>query len=764
MGFVCRFRRAWFVRTAILISLILSSVLQPSAVSGQDSTARDRAGAAAIHGLITDATNEGPLAAAEVRLRELGRQEISHEDGTFRFNRLAAGRYTLVVQRVGYATTEISVVVVGADTAHVQLALEPSGVRLPGIVVTGAGRERELAAAYQPTAVLTDAELRRRLGSSVAATLEHEPGISIRYNGPAAAQPVIRGLSGERILVLEDGQRTGDIATTAPDHAVTIDPLTAERIEVIRGPAGLLYGSNTLGGVINVIRDEVPRTRPEHWSGTASVQAESVNRGVTGGTALLLPLGGFVLRGEASGRTAGDTRTPLGRLHSSGLDGHSIGAGVSRIGDRGYIGAAVRDLGMRYGVPGEFDGVVIPGAHAGGVEIELSRTAYRIEAGLLDGVGPFDAIEAELIQTSFLQTEYEAGGTVGSQFGQVALGGDLVARHDHTGARIGGEGAVGVSFYHKDLNADGLYTGTRPANQLTLAAYAYEEVRFGRLRAQVGLRYDRSRITPRDSTSRVLGPIGPRTFDAVSGSAAMLFDIRPGVTAGATLARAHRSPSIEELFSDGPHLADFSFNIGSPELPAESGTGTDLFLRIAQRRLSGEVAVFHQVIRHYIHYAPTGELDPRFRRFPVYQARSTDARLWGGEAGVEWEVLPRWVVAGTVGYVRGRRVDTGEPLPAMPPLDGSLRVRYDAPSGFIGVGWRGAAAQSRVSEFEEPTAGYHLMQGEAGVRRVIGGRLHTLTITAENLGDRVWRDHLSRIKAVAPQPGRNIRVLYRVAF
>src|SRR5690606_36998984 len=156
------------------------------------------------------------------------------------------------------------------------------------------------------------------------------------------------------VLVLEDGQRTGDLSTTGADHAIGIDPISVERIEVVRGPAGLMYGSNALGGVINVVREDVPRTLPETVSGGLSLQGESANRGVAGGAALLVPHGRVAVRADLSGRSARDMRTPLGRLPSSGIDSFSGGFGLSRISTWGYFGASVRENDLDYGVPGEF--------------------------------------------------------------------------------------------------------------------------------------------------------------------------------------------------------------------------------------------------------------------------------------------------------------------------------------------------------------------------------------------------------------------------
>lgn len=715
-------------------------------------------------GTLTDAESGAPVPSAQLRLRELGREELSHGDGSFHFERVPEGTYTLVVERIGYARLQQTVEILDGQTVRVDLELTPSAIRIGGVVVTGVGRERGTDETFQPTTVLSGSELRRRLGGSVAATLSHEPGIAQRFNGPVAAQPVLRGLSGDRLLLLEDGHRTGDIATTAADHAITVDPLGARRIEVVRGPAGLLYGSNALGGVINVIREEVPRSLPDRVTGTVSTQVESVNRGATGGVFAVVPVGAFALRAEASGRTLGDSRTPLGPLPSTSATSYTAGVGGSWVFPAGFVGVSVRDHGLDYGVPGEFQGEQIPGAHQGGVDIELRRSAARLEGGLLRGVGPFRSVEFDASYVYFEQTEFETPTVVGSQFGQLSGGGNLLARHEHEGARLAVEGALGASVFWKDFSSSGSFTGSRPATEFVVALYAYEEFRRGPVRLQAGARYDWTRTTPLERNSNVLGAIDQRLFGAFSGSAAALFEVREGLTVGASLARAFRTPSIEELFSDGPHLADFSYNIGNPELPAEFGLGADLFVRVTRDDLSLEASIFRNAIDNYVNYAPTGELDPRFRRFPVFQARSDDALLEGAEGRFQWEARRRWVVDGSVSWVRGTRRDTGNPLPSIPPLAARLGLLHDAADYFLGGDVQTVASQDRTAPLEAATPGHTLLNLEAGLRWMAWDRLHSLTLGADNVTNRVWRDHLSRTRAVAPQPGRNLRLLYRVTF
>jgi iron complex outermembrane receptor protein len=740
-------------------------------LSAAPAAAQQPAGAPAggFQGVVVDAASRAPIAGATVRIRELGRGETSHADGAFHFDRIAPGGYTLVAERIGYATVERRIEVAEGDSASLTIALTPSALQLGGIVVTGTGGARGAGETYRPTTTLGGAELRRRLGTTVTATLAGEPGVTQRYNGPGASQPVIRGLGGDRVLVLEDGERTGDIAGSAADHGVMVEPLTAERMEVVRGPASLLYGSNALGGVVNVIREEVPRSLPDRLTGGVSVQGESVSRGVASGGSVLGGAGPWALRAELAGRRAGDTRTPLGELPSTELRSHSAALGASRVGSDGFAGAAVRDYAIRYGVPGTFGGATIPGAHEGGVSIEVHRTAARAEAARLRRWGPFSSVEADANLVRFrhqeLERTAEGGEFVGTTFRQQLGTVNLVARHAHEGG-LRSQGAMGVWGYGKDLEVGGPTSGSRSSRQWSLAAFAYEELGRGPFRVELGARYDWTRVTPKDARPVAGVPVGTRDFGAASGSAAAVLLLGSGVQAGARAARSFRTPSVEELFSRGPHLAAYSYEIGNPRLDPETGLGTDLFLRVSRTGLEGEVTVFRNAIDNFIYYVSTGSLDPRFGRYPVYQARGDDAVFTGTEASLRWELVRGWALEAVGSTVRADRdgADGREPLPAIPPAQGRLRVRRDVPRWFAEVGVEGAAAQDRVGEFEAPTAAYLLLNAGAGIRWEAGGRLHSVTLQGDNLTDAVWRDHLSRIKELAPQPGINLRLLYRLDF
>ncbi|MDF1506234.1 TonB-dependent receptor, partial [Roseisolibacter sp. H3M3-2] len=596
--------------------------------------------------------------------------------------------HRVAARRIGYAPATVLLDAGVADDVR----LQATALALPSVTVRAPGRERRLGDAVAPGTVLDGAALDRQLAASVAATIAGEPGVTMRTNGPMAAQPVVRGLTGDRVLVLEDGQRTGDVATTAPDHAVTIDPLTARRVEVVRGPAGLLYGGNVLGGLVNVVREDVPRARPQRVGGFVGAQGESATAGGSVGGVLDAPLGAPAVRATGSRRVAGDTRTPAGALPFTDVDAHDAGLGVSWAGRAGFAGGAVRDVRSAYGVPSSFGGLTLPGSHVGGVYVVLRRSTARAEASWRRDSSAVESVDVAVQGVRFEQDERERGGFVGTRFGQLAATGDVVVRYRHRAglpAGATGGGAVGAWAQWRDFRASGSYTGTRPAEVHAGALYGYEEVRLGRVAVSAGARVDRLRVAPLDSTpSRLLPEVRTRDFAALSAGVAVGVDVRAGARVGVSAARGFRPPAVEELYSAGPHLATYAYEIGNPALRPERGRGVDLFARVERPGLSVEAAAFVSRLADFVYQAPlvdaaTGlpERDPRLRRYPVYRAAQAEARLAGAEGRVQWELpwasLPGLALDATASWVRGMRLDAGArgPLPAMPPLRVRVQLR-----------------------------------------------------------------------------------------
>jgi iron complex outermembrane receptor protein len=743
-----------------------------------------------LAGVVVDSATGALLPAAQVRLLGVARAELTHEDGGFAFDELRPGRYTVTVHRIGYAAAVRAATVEPGARATVRVALAASAARLAQVVVTGALGERAASDAVRPTIALGGAELDRRLAETVATTLQSQPGVTVTSLGPATARPVIRGLSGDRVLVLEDGVRPGDLSTTSADHAVAIDPLAARQIEVVRGPNSLLYGSSALGGVVNVVRDEIPTSPTEHAHGIAVAQASSVNQGATAGGVVAMPIGHLggehlAVRAEGTARTGGDLETPVGRLRNTALRTYSGSASLGLVGERGHTGASYRYYGTDYGIPGGF-----VGAHPNGVDVRMQRHTLRGEAErrFADGGGqrrvlglPLASVRLTAAYTDYGHRELEAGGAVGTRFDQRLGQADLLARHAAVGPFT--SGAAGAR-----VQARGIATGgalrTPSTDDLNAALFVVEEAALGRVRLQGGVRYDWARYAPRSRAVVRVGdqaiPTDPRTFGSASGSLGALVDVGGGAQLGASVARAYRTPDFNELYSDGPHLAAYSYDVGNPRLGEETGVGVDAFARVTRARFRGEVAAFRNALAGYVFPRNTGLLGRQGGR-PLFQFTGRDALLAGVDGSAEWSVTPALVVDATASYVRGTLRGPRDSLPAdaalglparlgaralplMPPLQGRAGLRLERPRWFAGGGVRAAARQERLGDYETPTAGYAVGDLTAGLRLLAGSRLHTITLRVDNLLDREYRDHLSRVKAIMPEAGRNLSLLYRMAF
>lgn len=732
-----------------------------------------------VAGTVVDARTGLPIAGAQVRLEDLHRVELSHDDGAFEFRNVPPGAHGLIIQRIGYRMQSQPIAVSSAAPFTIRIALEPVALTLTPLVVTGSISERAGEEVLSPTSVVSGRALDRSLSSTIASTLRDQPGVTVTSVGPATGRPVIRGLGGDRIVMLEDGQRPGDLSSTSGDHAVAIDPLTASRIEVVRGPMSLLYGSSALGGVVNVIRDEVPTTLLEHPSGAVTLQGSSVDDGLSGGAFATTKAGSMALRGEASARRNGNLQTPGGELLNTSARTYSASAGGSYVTDAGYAGLAYRWYSNDYGIPGGFIG-----AHPGGVDIRMRRHTVRGDTERHLGVGPFEKVRLSGLYTAYNHEEVTASGSVGTSFDQDLIGGDLVGRHGAIGPLA--LGAVGTRVQYRNITTGGSLR-TPSTFDWSAAGFIVEEIGTGALRTQVGARYDWSRFEPREQTTIFVGgelvPVRPRTFGSVSGSLGLLYTAGGGVRVGASLARAYRTPDFNELYSDGPHLAANSYDVGDPELRAESGLGADLFIRVTRERIQAEIAAFRNQLDNYVFPSSRGRAELGPQGTPRFQYTNEDVVLSGAEGRVELEIATDLIFDGTASFVRGTFTNERAAIPViseggadtsfvaassnpplLPPLRARAALRLDRPRYFAEGGVRLSGRQERTGDFEDPTAGYALADLSFGWRLLAGASGHAITLRIDNLFDKEYRDHLSRTKAVMPEPGRSIGLLYRLSF
>jgi iron complex outermembrane receptor protein len=725
-----------------------------------------------VSGVVKDSSG-APIPNVQVVVTALNRVTTTNAAGAFTLRGLPAGTYHLSSILIGYAPGHADVVVPAVgDTLRVTIVMHPSALQLTGVQVTATPVGTDPRNVTQSATELSGQALARNLAPTVAQSLENEPGVAVRYNGPAATAPVIRGLQGERILVLQDGDRAGDLSSAAPDHGVSIDPLTAERIEVVRGPASLLYGNSALGGVVNVISNDIPSVIPSHIEGFFAGQAESATPG--GGLAggVTIPVGSsFAVVARGGGRHADDLREGGGdRLDNSYFRNYYGVGGFGFAGAKATGGAVYRGYTFNYG---------LPSAEGEGAHIEGSRHEVVGRTDINTGMNAIGSVRVSGTGQWYKHDEVASTGAINTSFDLKTQTVDALARTQFGAVT----GALGASGLFKEYASTGEEALTPAANSTGGGAFFFEEVPLGSLtnpdalvpRIQFGGRYDAYRIESKDSDDPKFGAGRTLSFNNASGSIGVSVPLGASASIGASAARAFRAPTVEELFSNAFHEAAGTYDRGNPDLEKEINQGFDGILRVQSGRVNGQLAAFYSTIQNYI--TPnivkdtTIEGDEGPRTVPLNQFSQADATLKGIEGRVDAEVVPHFVLGAVGDMVRGELKDSKEPLAYMPAARLGALARWDngrySLGGEVHHGFKQDRVPPAVSE-DDPsglaTDAFTVVNLNAGLNLPFGDRVHALTLRVDNVGNTKYRDATSRIKTFAYNPGRNVSLVYRVLF
>jgi iron complex outermembrane receptor protein len=723
---------------------------------------------ATLSGTVTRAGSGEAMGGTTVVVEELKREARTAADGTFRFENLAPGEYHVVVRADGFTSrrTEVDVTAAGA-TVDLEVDLDVHFAE----IVSVSPNPRAQFESYQATSVLAGQDLQKQLEPTVGETLRYESGIAMRGLGPGPSRPVIRGLDGDRVLVLQDGQRIGDLSSQSGDHGVTSNPAAASRIEVVRGPASLLYGANAIGGLVNVVTEQIPMAPVTGVKGRFTTDLAS-NAGQAGGAGdVTVGNGRFALNLGGGGRRSGDYDTPEGEVDNSQTRNGFFNVGGGWTGDRQYAGASYSYNDNKYGVPVLEEGEIslTPRTHAfsfrtGGQGLDGTISGYRATLGVRRY--QHSELEGEEVGTTFKNNQVEFEGLASHKpFGKLS-------------------GTVGTWLLNRNFEAIGEEALSPPVDQQTYSAFLYEELTWPHFTLQFGGRVD-------DTTFEPDGGLPVRDFTTFSGSVGAL--IRPqaandNVVIALNLARAARNPALEELYFFGPHPGNLAYEIGNPDLEAERGLGFEGSLRTRFGRVHTELTFFRNDIKDFIFRNPLteeefeareDEFDDRFGvehgegeeegghhegEFPYVEFLGADSVLWGVEAKAEVEIATGLFGEFQYDFVRGELSDTNDPLPRIPPYRVMGGLRYQKNAFQVGGNVIGVAEQTRVYGEELPTDGYGLLRLFASYSLQTGQATHTFTARLDNATNEAYRNHLNFLKDQILEIGRNFRLVYAVSF
>ena len=643
------------------------------------------------------------------------------------------------------------------------------------------------------TSAVSGEMLAEKTRAQLGDILSSLPGVSATSFSPGASRPVLRGYQGNRVAVLTDGIGNIDASNTSADHAVTIDTLTVERIEVLRGPAVLLFGGQAVGGAVNALDKRIPRSIPDEaihvdalagygsaardYSGGASVDVPVTDRVIvhldgsyrnsddlrTGGYVLSPSLRAEVLDFAADATRAGNltaateaqaTANQRGRIPNSAVETWTAAGGIAFIDDGGNLGLSYSIYDTNYGIPARpAIAPVVAGEEA--VPVSIGLRQYRLDfRGEVDlGEGLFDKLRLRAGYADYTHTEFE-----GDEIGTVFNSQGIEARAEFIQNDRGGwRGASGVQYQTRDLEAIGAEAFVPPNKARQYGLFTLQEFTFGNLDAEVALRFDTAELR-----ADTLGL--SRSFNNFSGAVGLGYHIGD-LKIGANISRTGRAPAVEELFSNGPHIATQAFEVGDPDLKSERAWNGELYARYETPNAAFSATLYTNRFDNFIYEAETGAIEDDL---PVFQYFQNDAKVWGVEFQASKRVASfgdtNLSVDGVADYTRAKISSGGGNVPRIPPLRLLGGVELTSASFDLRGEVEYSDDQTKTASFETPTDGFTMVNASATWRPFGRDRNIALIASANNIFDVTARRAASFTKDFVPLSGRDFRVTARLSF
>ena len=708
-----------------------------------------------IAGRIVFAGDASPVAGATVQIVQLGRTTIADDQGKYEFTNIPAGRYTIAAHRDGFGDVARSIVIAGGAASTVDFKLQVSGIR-EQVTVTATGEKEAAFDSISPTISVDSTRIMERGSIALGDVLDRQPGVAKRTATAATARPVIRGFDGDRILVAEDGIRDGSIAAFSENHPEPVDTLSADRIEVVRGPATLLYGSNAIGGVVNAIgrnEDNFHKGLSGYLLGIGAVNNKQI--ATSGG--LDYGYKNWMAWFSGTAQRTGDYKAggDFGTVENTATR-HGYGAGgFGYFGEKGFFRANYSYHQELIGIPIDFEEDPPREEH-----IRSYRSNYRINGGFRDlnsfiegAKFTFDYSNYRQRESGFLLDESDA------EEESVTFRNKLMSYRGVFDQRKYGKltGTFGLDGYRRDYSSEGeevLFHGKVVQNSFSL--FALEQLSFERVTLQFGGRLENNHYRPTDPS------LPKRDLTGFSGSVGTRFALWNGGAFVANYSHASRLPDLEEFYNNGPHDDTQSFEVGDPNLKVEKSDGIDISLRHQKGRFNAEATFFYYNIRNFVFLEPTDIIDED-TGLPFAFFVQGDSRFIGTELSLDVRTTKWLDLFAGMDYVNAELKD-GTPLPRIPPLRGRFGLDAHYKNLTVRPEFIAVADQNRVFTNETRTPGYGVFDITGSY--VIPGKRYTHIFSASgvNLTDKLYFNHISFIKDISPEIGRNFRFSYTIRF
>ena len=699
-----------------------------------------------ITGTVSFGDDKAVIHQVTVKIVELNRTVLTDDLGVYTFTNVPAGTYRVVTHLEGFSDSTKSITVAAGGTATADFELKLAGIN-EEVTVTASGTAQSTFEAIETVSTIDSTQLISRAAVGLGDALGDESGVAKRSSGPGSSRPVIRGFDGDRVLVSNDGVRNGSLASQSGDHAEPVDTLAVERIEVVKGPATLLYGSNAIGGVVNAISGHDEGSHP------GLRMTFSTTGGYNGGQAsaaggIEYGVGNWMFWGNTSAQRTGDYAAggDFGKVLNTATRNVTASTGFGYFGKKAFFNTNYSYFQSKYGVPLDPDDPVRR-------TIDMHRNNVKFNFGYNDPTWAVTSMKLTFDVSRYQHKELEEN-IVGTTFRNNVYSYRAMFEQKAVGKW---SGRFGVDGYRRDFSTVGdetLIDG--PVKQDAFSAFTLQELKFERVNFQLGARIENNRYDPVNTA------LPNRSFTGFSGAAGMRVDLWKGGAFVANYTHATRAPALEELYNNGPHDGTLTFEIGNPDLRVETNDGLDFALRHQGKRFRSELNFYYYDLKNFVFLAPTGNVDPD-SRLSIARYLQGNSRFVGTEFSLD-ATVNKYVTAFTgLDYVNAELKD-GTPLPRIAPLRGrvGLDIRYKDFSfrpEFVAV-----SKQDRVFVNETPTAGYGTVNFTANY--VISKKhiAHIFSVNGFNLNNKLYYNHISFIKDISPEIGRGVRVSYTLRY
>ena len=731
---------------------------------------------ASIKGSVINERDQVPIHGSNIYIEKLSVGTVSQVDGSFILDRLPYGKFFITISMIGFKDVEKQLELDEGvyDLGRVFMVRDTIKI---GQIDVDAHNQIE-PKSYLSNEYIVGSKYHLNLKSSIAHTIEDETGLAIQSMGQGATQPVLRGYSGDRFLLTEDGIKGGDLSNTSIDHTVSMDMASFSKVRIIRGPETLLYGSNTIGGVIDVSRVIDSESRFKKSSLQAILGSESVNKGNFGNLVYYQPINDKnQFRISLLKRNAGDQNTPLGTLDNTSVSNNEVTGSYTYFGADYHASLSYEKITMDYGIPGS------PEGHIDGVDLNMKKNTQKFTLHKDITFLGFQTFDFDQRYISYGHTESEKA----SRNPSVIMDQQILSLQS---ILKGPQMQIGALFQDRSFQAGGFYW-TPDTEEITVALFGLFEREIFGFTLQFSSRLEYLSVIPDiqyKPANLESSQLIERNFELISAGLGIFRTWKNWNFSVGTMITG-RSPGIEDLYSDGPHLGVYSYEIGKPTLDAEQTVGIETSLEHNTDKSQIRVTGFQNFSPNYHISSKIGDCPEAINWDPSlgvshpcsgsdfiewgsgssgwlykYQMDGYRASIYGLESEIEYKLTNSINLFGSISTIRGDNLSSNTPLAYMPPDKYRFSTEIDLNPVSMVLTLKKVSPQDRLGEFETITDGYFLADISGTYILHSSNLVHKIIFSVDNIFNKMYYNHLSRIKTIMPEKGQSLNIQYRIIF